>query len=467
MILLLIAVMGALSSCVTPVVLSPSEERRAESIVEVEEEFEILGEIYDQLERNFVDPEKIAPFSLANGAIEGITQFLEKDAQKDALRDEFQNCTGDVTEKNNLEPDLEPDSVFNCLVLAYSSVLPQEGAHQTTNIREVSDSAAEAMVASLEDRYTSYARPELFQIRQSSSQGEFEGIGAYVQFDEDTGYFTVYPMEDSPAQKAGLVDGDRVVAVDNKDVIGLSFEEFVVKVRGPRGETVVLTIERGEENSEKLDVSVIRDTIKQPAVNFEMIQGTPYGYIRINAFSVKASRELKDALESLSSKDPRGFVIDLRFNPGGLLGVTVDSVGQFLSKGSIVLSSTDAQQKSQNFSTSQSGDHQSIPLVVLVNSLSASGSEVFSGALQDHDRAILVGQSTFGKGSVTSVISLDDGAGLYVTSARWRTPDGRLIDGSGIEPDILVEQPLDIDLMSDDDLQFFKALEILAEMGSP
>ena len=308
---------------------------------------------------------------------------------------------------------------------------------------ELNAAAIKGILDYLDDPYTAYLSPEQYQnftATLAGETGEFEGIGADVTL-MDGRLLILGPRPDSPASRAGIRPGDIVVAVDGVDIEGLDLPEAVDLIRGPKGSTVVLRIIR-PGTLRSIDISVVRDTIRLTNVNARM-QEDGVGYIGIGTFDAKTADGLREAIAGLRSEGARGLVLDLRNNTGGLVDAAVRVVSEFVESGLVfVVRNNDA--ADEEYEATGEGTAYDLPLVVLVNGFSASASEIVSGALQDHDRAVVVGVRTFGKGSVNQLSQLDSGSGLYVTIARWLTPNGRVIEAEGIEPDIVVGDSIDV-----------------------
>jgi carboxyl-terminal processing protease len=299
---------------------------------------------------------------------------------------------------------------------------------------KMSQAAIEGMVKALDDPYTSYLDPETYQLTLSSLEGKFEGVGAQVAV-EDEQIIVIAPIADSPADKAGIKAGDIILAIDGKPTSGMSLAEAVALIRGPRETSVRLQVlHQGE--TEPQEVEIVRAEIELTSVHFEMRQDI--AYINITYFSEDTDKELSPVLDSITGGAATGIILDLRSNPGGILTVVVDVASHFLSEG-VVVDVVD----NQGVHTPLAVEHEPVttdlPLVVLVDGYSASGSEVLAGALQDYGRAPIAGTTTFGKGSVNILRQLKDGSGLYITTARWLTPNGHLIEGEGIHPDYELE----------------------------
>ncbi|HEY4719601.1 MAG TPA: S41 family peptidase [Candidatus Methylomirabilis sp.] len=307
---------------------------------------------------------------------------------------------------------------------------------ESTNSRELIFGAIRGMLEAL-DPHSSFMPPELYKEMQIETQGSFGGLGIEITVRER--YLTVVaPIEGTPADRAGIVAGDRIIRIDGAPTKDMTLVDAVRKLRGPKGTPVAITILR--EELDPFDVTVTRDIIEVHSVRTSDL-GEGIGYVRLISFQERTSRDLQDELKALREKGMRGLVLDLRNNPGGLLTQAVQIADLFLEKGKLIVY-TEGRAKSQNLSfVDQHDNPQDFPMVVLVNKGSASASEIVAGALQDHQRAVVVGTQTFGKGTVQTVIPLNDGSGLRLTTAKYFTPNKRAIDGAGLTPDIVVEPP--------------------------
>lgn len=298
----------------------------------------------------------------------------------------------------------------------------------------LSQAAIKGMVEALDDPYTSYMDAETYRLSMSSLEGKFEGIGAHVAV-RDEQIIIIAPIDGSPADKAGIRAGDKVLGINGVSTAGVSLAEAVLKIRGPQGTSVKLLILH-EGETEPVELEIVRAEIKLPSVNFEM-KGD-IAYIRLSNFSVRTDEELSLALSDMKDEAATGIILDLRSNPGGLLEATVDVASHFLAEG-VVVSVVDSQGGRTALDVRPAGEVVDLPMVVLVDGYSASGSEVLAGALQDYKRALIAGSKTYGKGSVNVLRQLGDGSALYITTARWLTPQGRLIEGEGLSPDHALE----------------------------
>jgi carboxyl-terminal processing protease len=294
----------------------------------------------------------------------------------------------------------------------------------------LSEGAIEGMLEALDDPYSSYLDAETHQLGLSSLEGELEGIGAQVAI-RDEQITIIAPIANSPAAAAGIRAGDVVLEIDGQSTAQMSLAEAVLNIRGPKGTSVRLLILHQDE-SEPEEIEIVRDKIELPSVHFEMREDI--AYINITHFSGHTSEELSATLESMTREEIRGIILDLRSNPGGILEIVVDVTSYFLPEG-VVVSVVDNRKEYTTLEVNPKELTTDLPMVVLVDSFSASGSEVLAGALQDRGRATIAGSQTFGKGSVNVLHKLKDGSGLFITTARWLTPNGRLIEGEGIKPD--------------------------------
>ena len=313
--------------------------------------------------------------------------------------------------------------------------------------------AINGMLTSLDDPYAAYLTPDRHAVASQDLQGNFSGIGAHVEI-RNGEIIIVSPMADTPAERAGILPGDIILSIDGESTEGFGLLQAVNKIRGPRGEAVLLDIlHRGD--SDPVELTIIRDVINITSVNLKMLVGR-IAHIRISDFWETTDQELTEALEKVDRFQARGLILDVRNNPGGLVQSVVDVTSHFID-GGLVLYEIRGDGSRRDWNANADGLAKDIPLVLLVNGGSASGSEVLAGALMDYERATVIGASTFGKGSVNVLRNLSDGSGLTFTVARWYTPEGTLIEGEGLQPDIPVQQP-DDDL---DDVQLDKAIEIL------
>ena len=295
------------------------------------------------------------------------------------------------------------------------------------------------------DPHSVYLNQTDYEELQESATGEYGGLG--LQVGSERGMIKVIaPIDDSPAAKAGIEAGDFIVEVDGTPVRGMAVQKAIDKLRGEKGTSIKLTLFREGEDG-PLDITVVRGTIQVSSVRSRIIE-PGYGYVRVSQFQVSSGKDFKKELLSLKEEEPalKGLIIDLRNNPGGLVPASVEIADAVLDGGTVVY--TEGRLPSANISfDAQSGDLlEGTPIVVLINGGSASASEIVAGALQDHQRAAIIGTQSFGKGSVQTVIPLGDGRAVKLTTARYFTPNGRSIQAEGIVPDIIVE-PAEIRLL--------------------
>ena len=320
--------------------------------------------------------------------------------------------------------------------------------------------AVKGLVESVGDPFTRFVTPKALEEENIEMEGEYGGLGIYITTRE--GRTTVIaPIEDTPADKAGLKPLDEIVKVEDKSVIGMTSDEVVKMLRGPSGKAVKIWIRR--KNVDKLlPFSIVREVIKIKTVRLKMIDNV--AYIKLNQFNFKTDQELEAAIKTAKTKKAKGILLDLRNNPGGLLDSCVNVTSQFIS-GGVVVGMKGRFEKANEVMYAEEGRANNLPLTVLVNEGSASAAEILAGAVKDHKRGKVVGTKTFGKGSVQSLFNLPDKSGIYITIARYTTPSGYVIDHKGLLPDIKVAGEPNRDKKKDKQLQ--NALSVLkSEIGS-
>jgi len=319
----------------------------------------------------------------------------------------------------------------------FSQVLELVETNYVKNVtrQELIDGAIVGMLQQL-DAHSSFLSKDDFKEMQVSTSGEFSGIG--IEISVESGRITVIsPIDDTPADKAGLKAGDAILEIEGQSTQDMSLMDAVQRIRGPKGKPVNLTIvHKGSNKPEKY--RIVRDAI--PIVSVKSSEVEPgYLLVRITRFNENTTNELKDAVSSYTkSNSLKGIILDLRNNPGGLLDQAVSVSDYFLTKGRIVTIKGKKDEQRKDFDSKKDGFEPIVPVTVVINAGSASASEIVAGALQDNKRALLVGDKTFGKGSVQTVIPLNDGSGIKLTTALYYTPSGRSIQAEGIEPDFKV-----------------------------
>ena len=320
---------------------------------------------------------------------------------------------------------------------------------------DLSDGAIRGMLDALDDPYAAYLTSDQFAVDSQDIKGYFEGIGAEVGMRD--GRITILaPMPDTPAEEAGIRPGDIILEIEGESTKGISIMEAVSKIRGEKGTDVMLLVLHINASQPDL-LRITRGKIPLESARLLMQVGQ-IGHLRVFSFTGTTKDEIKKALERFERSKGVGLVLDLRNNPGGLLASVVDVTSQFLDDG-LVLYQIDAQGKRTDWDVKSGGEALDVPLVVLVNEFSASASEVLTGAFMDHGRATVIGTTTFGKGSVNNMWPLSDGSGINFTIARWFTPEGTVIEGEGISPDIIEERGED----DSEDVQLDRAIEVLKE----
>lgn len=321
--------------------------------------------------------------------------------------------------------------------------------------------AVKGMLQNL-DPHSSFMAPEEYKEMQVETKGSFGGIGIEIGI-RDNMLTVISPIEDTPAFRAGIKAGDRIVRIDEKHTKDMSINDAVKLMRGAKGTKVSIWILR-EGWKDPQEFAIIRDVIAIKSVKYKSLEDG-FGYIRISQFQEKTSNDLEDALNKLGSREGKlkGLIIDLRNNPGGLLQQAVEISDKFLDSGLIVYTKGRAPGQDMRFEARIEGTQPPYPMIVLVNGGSASASEIVAGALQDHKRAVILGTQTFGKGSVQTIMPLSDGSAIRLTTSKYYTPSGRSIQAKGIEPNIVVEDGTTREHIKEKDLE--RHLE--AEGGEP
>jgi len=343
-------------------------------------------------------------------------------------------------------------------------ILQREYYASLPSDQEMVYNAIRGVVDSLGDPHTAFADPEHTRLFSEDLSGSFQGIGTHVEM-RDEQLVIVSLLPGTPAEQAGLRPGDVILAVDGEPLAGMSLFEAVTRIRGPQGTRVTLTVQR--PNEPPFDVQLTRARIAVPTVEARELAEGRIGYVRIFVFNERASHEVEVALRKLLASKPQALILDLRDDPGGYLHVAVDVASQFLGDGLILTEQhRDGTVEEHRPRAGGLATDPDLPLVVLVNQGTASASEIVAGAIQDQGRGVLIGERTFGKGSVQVTHTLSDQSSLRVTIARWFTPSGREIHGQGLAPDL--EVPRETDAGSGRDAQLQAAIEYLLDrLGSP
>lgn len=338
-------------------------------------------------------------------------------------------------------------------------IVKREFYGQVPDDKTMTYSAIRGALTTLNDPNTNFIDPKAASIERSDLAGQFEGIGATVQTNQQGQLVIVSPLPGQPAEKAGLKAGDIILKVDGRDISGLSTNDAVLLIRGPKGAPVTLTIQR--DGAVPFDLTITRGAIETPSViwrNLDDLKAPTTGYVRVSLFGERSTAELQRAVQELRSKGVKTVILDLRNNPGGYLNTAIDLTSQFIDDG-VIAYERHNDGREQTFRARSGGAALDLPLVVLVNQGSASASEIVAGAVRDRKRGVIIGTKTFGKGSVQNVHQLSDGSTLHVTVAHWLTPQRHDISKAGIEPDEVVEQEGDAGTSGDRQLQ--RAIELL------
>ena len=374
-----------------------------------------VWEVYQILDEDYVGVAELDQNMLSTGAIQGMLDTL--------------TANGAIGQHSQAALD---HSGFGAVRQAWQDISESLGGNDELTTELLEEAAIRGMLNALGDPNTSYLSPEGYKQVVESYESDFEGIGAWVR--EQNGRITIQEvMDGTPADDAGLLSGAVLLEVDGQPIDGFSVDEAVAIIRGPVGSTVELLVLHPEgETPEK--ISITRASIRTPSAGWRPLN-EEIAYLWIDRFRDETDQEVEEALVEIVREGYSGLVLDVRGNLGGILSTTVSIASQFLEDG-LVLYQVDAQGVRTDMMVSGGGIATEMPLVILVDGISASSSEVLAGALQDHGRAVVVGTTTFGKGSVNELKELDSGSALYVTAALWYTPNGRLIEGEGLQPDI-------------------------------
>ena len=361
-------------------------------------------------------------------------------------------CTAGNGEPTIPEPAQELPPELARVVEAYGILLDEHVDHRTLTSEQLSDGAIRGLLTALNDPHASYLSAEQYAREREGYRGFFEGIGAQVTLTE-AGLTIIAPIPGAPAEAAGILPGDLILEVDGENIAGLTLVEAVNLIRGPGGTDVTLLV-RHVGGSENVSITVTRGRIPIDSVAFKMLDNG-VGHLWVYGFSNTTEDEVRGALDEFAAANGAALILDLRNNPGGLLHVVISVADLFLDGGS-VLYEVDAAGDRTDYDANRRGPGVDIPMVVLVNQFSASASEILAGAMQTNDRALVVGATTFGKGSVNITRLLSDGSAIYFSIRRWYLPDGTQIEGQGVTPDIEIVsdvQQLPVDLAADSALQ--------------
>lgn len=370
----------------------------------------------------------------------------------------WQNYVPNITIKNQMPPDPNMEVDFSVMWTVMDKLESNYYDKTLIDPQKMLNGAVMGMVASLDDPYTTYLPPVQNEGFKQQLAGEFEGIGAELGMNEAQ-IVVVAPLDGSPARKAGLRPGDEILEVNGEPTFGWTLNQAVEKIRGPKGSQVLLTVHHKTEEDTR-EVSITRDTIQVDSVTMwikkaseidqinqdalpETLRDQDVAYIRLSQFGDRTNQEWVKKINELDLKIKQGtkvngLVLDLRNNPGGYLTDAVFISSEFLPTGSTVVTQEEGRGKSLTMKVERKGLLLDLPVVVLINRGSASASEIVSGALRDHERAILVGEKSFGKGTIQSAEDLGGGAGLHITVAKWLTPDGTWVHKEGLTPDVEV-----------------------------
>ena len=322
--------------------------------------------------------------------------------------------------------------------------------------------AISGMVRSLGDPYTAFLDPKQNEAIRQDLAGSYEGVGIQIGFNKDKRLVVIAPLDGTPAAREGIRAKDLILKIDDKETFELTLPEAVDLIRGPAGTKVKLVFSRESEDKPlEKEIERAKIDVKSVSLEFKNVKNNEVAVIRVSRFGDKTDSEWDAKVNEVLASGAHGVIVDMRNNPGGLLSSAVHLAADFI-KGTLVLQEF-ADGHTESLPADHEGKLQKIPLVVLVNGGSASASEIFAGAIQDANRGEIVGEKTFGKGTVQDVVDFPGGSGLHITIAKWLTPKGRSIQVTGITPDVIIESPVGETLVEESDPQLQKALELIAK----
>ncbi|TSC96647.1 MAG: Carboxy-peptidase [Parcubacteria group bacterium Athens1014_26] len=357
---------------------------------------------------------------------------------------------------SNIEPDVKVNADFSVFWQVWDKLKNEHIKGDKAKDLDMVYGAIDGLVNSLSDPHTIFLRPDDSKKFEQDVNGNFGGIGAEIDV-RDSQLMVVSPLEGSPAAKAGLLAGDKIIEIDKKSTVGLSVDNAVKKIRGEIGTKVVLTILRGNDKKPR-EVTIIRDKIEIPTLKIKMMDDI--AYIQLFGFNQNAPVLFYNAVLEVLKNQPKGIVLDLRNDPGGYLEVAVNIAGWFVDNNNLVVTEKFRNGDKIDFRSRGNAALKNLPITVLINKGSASASEILAGALRYYRQAKLVGEQSFGKGTVQELQDLKDGSTIKITIAQWLLPDGKPLDENGLTPDVavgLTEQ----DVAANKDPQLDKALEVI------
>ena len=406
-------------------------------------DFSLLGKIYGIVKVDFYGD--FSSKKCLTGGFEGVREFVKEKGKNESDVPSF-NSTG------NEEKDIDS---FEQILTDVISIYESQGLKE----KDIMRAALDGMLESLGDPYTIYMDPTHYrQFNESMGSSDYSGVGIFIEVDtRNNDQITVLePIEDSPAYRAGLKPGDQILEIDGVSTKGMNGDKAAELIKGPGGTAVVLKITRPKA-SHPIEFEIVRNQIHINSISTKILENNIW-LIRIRIFGETTGEEFKEALEEMKEKNGKGLIIDLRNNGGGYVTAAISVCSHFIPEGERIVIVKD--KKSEESQTSEGYYPVKVPVAVLINRYSASASEITAGALQDHGKAIIIGDTSFGKGSIQSIVELEDGGALKYTVANYFTPSGRAINHIGLEPDIKVK--MDEYLAGKaNDIQIKKALEIL------
>lgn len=346
---------------------------------------------------------------------------------------------------------------FNKIIDVYKKLSKEFIFKDKINPEQLEYGAAKGLIDAAGDPYTYFLTPKETQDFEEIINGSFEGIGAEIGLDEERQLIVIAPLEGTPAKKSGLMPQDIILQINDKLTTGLTLDKALSLIRGPQGSSVTLNIKRATL-PEPIKISIIREVIEIPIINWKLLKNNKIAYIQIFNFYEQAGSAFKDVAQKLLTSGANSIIIDLRGNPGGILQEAVNIGGWFIDKNAVVVSEKSADGASREYLSEGPTKLKGFPLIILTDKGSASASEILAGALKYYNHATLVGEKTFGKGTAQIVDKFPDGSALHVTVSRWLLPSGKSIDKEGIAPDVLIVRK---GANNSEDTQLQKAIELL------
>lgn len=445
--IVLFSILSCAPTSSTQYSVSSSSSNRNQTYSNEKKTENILSVIHDLILKNYYSAE-VDEEALINGALKGLEKSLGPENFKIIEKNKSTIILSfDNSRLPNSRKEIFRTNSKKTILDIYESALY---FYPDTTSSALIQSIADGMLTSL-DPHSSYLNPDDYQELKIGAQGSLTGVGIEISIKDDV-LTVVSPIEGSPAQMAGLKSGDKIIKIGNDLTKGMTLNAAVKKIRGPTDSKITLSIQRDEWTKPK-EVTIARRLIVIQSVKSKIIEGK-YGYIRISNFQSNTSNDFKNIIENIAKEtSTKGIIIDLRNNPGGILDQVVKSADVFLDSGAIVFTKSRIENQNMNYNAHQDNKDYKLPIIILVNSGTASGAEILAAALQDYKKAFVIGERTFGKGTVQTLLPLEDGSAIKLTTAKYFTPNGNDIQQNGIIPDLMVLTKKAVDVRREENLQ--------------